>query len=389
MRDVDDSRTILHVDMDAFFAAIEVRDDPSLRGKPLLIGGTGGRGVVSTASYEARVFGCHSAMPMAVALRLCPQAVVMKPNGAKIRAASDHVFRVLERYTHQVQPVSVDEAFLDVTGSRRLFGDGPAIAAAIRAAIQNEIGLTASVGVAPNKFLAKLASDLDKPDGLTVIMRETVDTILPPLLIGRIWGIGKVSAGRLNGLGVHTIGDLRARTPEWFDQHLGSWGRRVRELIHGFDDRPVESDSQAKSIGHEETFGTNLIEPDAVRGVLLEQAEAVGLRLRRHQLFAGGVTVKIRFGDFKTITRSKVLPNPTDTTSDIYAASVGLFNAWAHDGFQSVRLIGTQATTLAREAQMGLFTQSATERQRKLDGTLDAIKNRYGKGAIGRGRPAS
>ena len=373
--------------MDAFFAAIEVRDDPSLRGKPLLIGGTSDRGVVSTASYEARAFGCHSAQPMAIARRLCPQAICMKPNFAKIREASEHVFSIFARYTEQIQPLSSDEAFLDVTGSRRLFGDGLTIATAIRTAIKNEVGLTASVGVAPNKFLAKLCSDLNKPDGLTVITRETVDTMLPPLSINRIWGIGKVSAARLNGLGIKTIGDLRSRSPEWFDQHLGSWGQRVRQLIHGIDDRPVESDSDAKTIGHEETFGTNLVEPDAVRDVMLHQAEAVGGRLRRHKLYAGGVTVKIRFGDFKTITRSGLLPNPSDTTADVYAIAKNLFDDWARESFQSVRLIGVQATHLSREAQLGLFTQPVSEKQRKLDGTLDAIKTRFGKTSIHRGRP--
>ena len=387
MRALDDSRTILHVDMDAFYASVEVLDHPEYRGKPLLVGGTGDRGVVSAASYEARVFGCHSAMPMGQARRLCPHAICVRVNMPRYRDVSDRVFGIFERFTTQIQPLSVDEAFLDVTGSRRLFGDGPTIARTIRAAIKTDIGLTASVGVAPNKFLAKLASDLNKPDGLTVITRNTVDTILPPLPINRIWGIGQVSAARLNGLGVRTIGDLRGRSPEWFDQHLGSWGRRVRELIHGIDDRPVESDEQAKSIGHEETFGTNLIETDAVRSVLLEQAEAVGLRLRRHKLFAGGLTVKIRFGDFKTITRSKTFTNPVDTTTDLYDAAVGLFDAWARDDFQPVRLIGMQATTLSRQAQLGLFTQPQSEKQRKIDGTLDAIKTRFGKSSIGRGRP--
>ena len=373
--------------MDAFFASIAMRDDPSLGGKPVLVGGIGPRGVVSAASYEARVFGCHSAMPMARARLLCPQAICVKVDGPRIRAASEQVFNIFGRYTEQIQPLSVDEAFLDVTGSLRLFGDGVTIAQSIRAAIKKEVRLTGSVGVAPNKFLAKLASDLNKPDGLTVITRETVDTILPPLSINRIWGIGNVAASRLNGLGVRTIADLRARTPEWFDQHLGSWGRRVNELIHGIDERPVESDSQAKSIGHEQTFGTNLIETDAVRAILLEQAEAVGMRLRRHKLFAGGVTVKIRFGDFKTITRSLVLPQPADTSADLYRAALSLFDTWAREGFQAVRLIGMQATHLSKEAQLGLFTQPANEKQRKLDGALDVIKNRFGKTSIHRGRP--
>ena len=241
--------------MDAFYAAVEVRENPELRGKPILVGGSGNHGVVSTASYEARVFGCHSAMPMVTARRLCPQAIVVPVNFKLYHEVSDHVFGIFERYTTQIQSISLDEAFLDVTGTARLFGDGPTIARVIRESIHKETRLTASVGVAPNKFLAKLASDLNKPDGLTIITRETVDTILPPLAIGRIWGIGRKTAERLNGLGIRTIGDLRTRDAVWFEQHLGSWGARVLELIHGIDERPVESDSQAKSIGQEQTFG--------------------------------------------------------------------------------------------------------------------------------------
>ena len=314
---LDASRTILHVDMDAFFASVEQRDNPELRGKPVLVGGKGGRGVVSAASYEARPFGCRSAMPMSQALRLCPQAIVVGVNGRRYREVSDQVFAIFERYTDRIQPISVDEAFLDVTGSRRLFGSGEKIAADIRAAIQRELQLTASVGVAPNKFLAKLASDLDKPDGLTVITSQNIDTVLPPLSVSRIWGIGAKTENWLARLGIKTIGDLRTREPAWFDQHLGSWGTRIRELIHGIDNREVHSDDSAKSIGHEQTFGVDVIEKAHVRDVLLGQAEAVGLRLRRHKLFAGGVQVKIRFGDFKTITRSRTTPAPTDTTSDL------------------------------------------------------------------------
>ncbi|MGN6626301.1 MAG: DNA polymerase IV [Tepidisphaeraceae bacterium] len=386
---MDDSRTILHVDMDAFYAAVEVRENPSLRGKPILVGGSGNHGVVSTASYEARVFGCRSAMPMATARRLCPEAIVVRVNFPLYREVSNQVFGIFERYTQQIQSISLDEAFLDVTGSRRLFGDGPTIARAIRAAIFDETRLTASVGVAPNKFLAKLASDLNKPDGLTIITPQNLDTILPPLSIGRIWGIGQKTAQRLNGLGIKTIGDLRTRDAAWFDQHLGSWGARVRELIHGIDDRPVESDREAKSIGHEETFGTHLIEKAAVRDVLLQQAEAVGMRVRRQRLFAGSISVKIRFGQFQTITRSRALANPTDLTRDFYEAAIELFDRWATDHFQPIRLIGLQASQFGHEAQMNLFTQPESERQKRVDQAVDVIKNRFGKTAIHRGKPAN
>jgi DNA polymerase-4 len=371
--------------MDAFFASVEQRDNPNLRGKPVLVGGTGNRGVVAAASYEARVFGCHSAMPMVRAKRLCPQAIVVSGSHQKYRQVSRQVFDIFGRFTDLVQPLSVDEAFLDVSGCLRLFGSGEKIARDIRTAIQRETQLTASVGVAPNKFLAKLASDLNKPDGLTVITPEAIDTILPPLPITRIWGIGGKTAARLHGLGMRTFADLRRMDAAWFAQHLGSWGPRVRELIHGIDTRPVETDDQAKSIGQEQTFGVDLTDPDYVREVLLQQAEAVGERVRRQGVCAGRVTVKIRFGDFQTITRSHTLSSPTELTRDIYIAATDLFDQWANQQFQPVRLIGLQTSQFTREAQLDLFEHAAQERLRKVDQAVDAIKARFGSTAIGRG----
>jgi DNA polymerase-4 len=372
--------------MDAFFAAIEQRDNPALRGKPILVGGTGPRGVVSTASYEARPYGCRSAMPMSRALAMCPHAIVVPVNGKRIREASQQVFTILGEFTDRVQPVSVDEAFLDVTGCERLLGDGEQIARDIRRRIAAETRLTASVGVAPNKFLAKLASDLNKPDGLTVITRDTVDQILPPLSVRRIWGIGPKAAAKLESLGVKTIGDLQARSGDFLNRMLGSWGDRVNELIHGIDERPVESDDTAKSIGQEETFGVDLIEKEHLRFVLLEQAEAVGARMRRQGLLAGNVTVKIRFGDFKTVTRSRQLTTPTDTTQDLYDAATALFDRWADEHFQPVRLIGLQASSFSKTAQLDLFEQPRRERQKRVDSAVDAIKTRFGKTAIRRGQ---
>ncbi len=372
--------------MDAFFASVEQRDDPTLRGKPVLVGGTGNRGVVAAASYEARVYGCHSAMPMARARQLCPQAIIVKGSYSKYSAVSRQVFTIMERFTDMVQPVSVDEAFLDVTGCQRLLGTGEKIARDIRAAIRAETQLTASVGVAPNKFLAKLASDLNKPDGLTVIAPDTIDTILPPLPLTRIWGIGDKTAARLHRLGMKTFADLRRMDLAWFEQHMGSWGARVRELIHGIDTRPVHNDRQAKSIGQEQTFGTDLADPDHVRDVLLEQAEAVGLRVRRQNLSAGRVTVKIRFGDFQTITRSHTLTTPTDLTHDFYTAARNLFDEWAKQHFQPVRLIGLQTSQFTHEVQLDLFQYVANERHRKIDKAVDAIKNRFGSDSIRRGR---
>lgn len=325
-------------------------------------------------------------MPMIRARRLCPHAIVVSGSHGKYREVSRQVFAILGRFSDRVQPLSVDEAFLDVTGCQRLFGTGEQIARDIRSAIQRETQLTASVGVAPNKFLAKLASDLNKPDGLTIITLETIDTILPPLPITRIWGIGDKTAARLHALGMRTFGDLRRMEPAWFTQHMGSWGPRVRELIHGIDDRPVETDDQAKSIGQEQTFGIDLTDPDHLRDVLLEQAESVGERVRRQRLSAGRVTVKIRFGDFQTITRSHTLSTPTDLTRDIYIAARDLFDDWAQRQFQPVRLIGLQTGQFTRQAQLDLFQHAEQERLRKVDQAVDAIKARFGQGAIGRGR---
>ena len=379
-------RSILHVDMDAFFASVEQLDDPTLRGKPVLVGGDGLRGVVTAASYEARVFGCRSAMPMAVARRLCPHASVVRGRHSRYSEISNLVFAIFDRYTPLVQPLSIDEAFLDVTAAARHVGPAERIAAEVRATIAGETGgLTASVGVAPNKFLAKLASDLDKPDGLTVIRRADVDRVLPPLPVGSIWGVGPRTAERLAGFGVRTIGDLRAMPPEFFDRRLGTVGRRVRDLCFGLDDRPVRPDRRAKSVGRERTFGTDLADPDAVRDVILHESERVAARLRRAATLARSVTVKIRFGDFQTITRRQTLPAPTDATADVWHAARDLFDAWCRSGFRPVRLIGVTASDLGPADQLNLFADPARSRQSSVDSAVDAIRTRFGDAAIGRG----
>jgi len=333
------ARTIFHVDMDAFFAAIAVLDDPSLRGKPLLIGSEGPRSVVTTASYEARTFGCHSAMPMSQAKRLCPQALVVGVPGPRIRECSRAMFAVLDRFSPRVQPLSVDEAFLDMTGTARLMGAPEAVAQDLKDAIRECVGLVASVGVAPNKFLAKLASDLEKPDGLTVIPDDPrkLDDILLPLPVGKIWGVGPATQAKLKTYGIATIADLRRLT-------------------------------------------------EAVRRVMLDQAEQVGYRLRRHNLRARGLTVKIRFGDFQTVTRSVTFDQPTDLTAAIYQAAKKLFNTWAEAGFRSVRLIGVSAHPLTRDhGQAPLFPDPQTEKQKQLDSAMDQITARFGKRTIRRG----
>jgi len=381
---VGDPRHILHVDMDAFFASVEQRDDPALRGRPVLVGGTGRRGVVAAASYEARAFGCRSAMPTAVARRLCPRAVIVRGRYEAYREASRAVFDILESFTPLVQPVSIDEAFLDVTGSVRLLGEPGSIAGDIRGRIGRELSLPASVGVAPNKFLAKLASQLAKPDGMRIIEAGRVLEALDPLPVSLVWGVGPAAELRLNRLGVRTIADLRALPSETLTARFGDFGDHLWRLARGIDDRPVHSDREAKTISHEQTFGENLADPGEVRAVLLAQGEAVARRLRRHARFAGAVTIKIRFGDFETVTRSRTLDEATDRTDVVCATARALFDDWARS-FRSVRLIGVGVGALSEAGGAGgLFDHERGERQRAVDRATDRIAAKFGSGAIGR-----
>jgi DNA polymerase-4 len=378
-------RTILHLDMDAFFASVEQMDNPELRGKPLLVGHAGPRGVVTTASYEARPFGCRSAMPMVTARRLCPHAIVVPVRGARYREVSDQVFRILDDFSPLIEPLSIDEAFLDLTGAEHLFGDGAAAAAKLKARVKAEVGITASVGVAQCKYLAKLGSDMKKPDGLTVIAPEDVDRLLPPLPVTRLWGVGKMTAGRLETASIRTIGDFRRAPHAVLQGILGSDAQRLMQLAHGIDDRPVVSDCEAKSIGHEQTFEVDVANVDEVRAVLLELTEQVAARLRRHKLKCRGLSLKIRYGEFKTISRSATLEQATDLTADLWKRAEGLFAAWARE-FQPVRLIGITAERLqAGGGQLPLFAEPGRQRQQQLDAITDQINARFGKRSIRRG----
>jgi len=342
------ARTILHVDMDAFFASVEQRDDPTLLGKPVLVGSKERRGVVAAASYEARKFGCHSAQPMAQALRLCPSAVVVEPHRDRYVEASDRVFRILESTTPAVEPLSIDEAFLDVTGTERLLGPPRAVAETIRSRIREDVSLTASVGIAPNKFLAKLASDLCKPNGLAEIDASRVDEVLLPLPIERLPGVGETTGRRLRAEGLATVGDVRRAPLSDLVRRFGTFGEWIGNLSRGIDDRPVVTDGECKSMGHEMTFTHDREDPEDVRAVLLSQCEEVARRVRRAGLFAKGVTVKIRFGDFETITRSATLDRPSDLTSEFADAALALFSRWARAQFVPVRLIGMSASRFTR-----------------------------------------
>ena len=379
-------RRILHVDMDAFYASVEQLDRQELRGKPVLVGGDRPRGVVAAASYEARKYGCRSAQPMAAARRMCPSAVVVPPRMARYAEMSDRVFALLEQVSPLVEPLSIDEAFLDLTGTERLLGPAEGVARALKDRIRAETGLTASVGVAPNKFLAKLASDLRKPDGLVVVTEENLDAVLLPLPVERLWGVGPKTAARLHALGFHRVADLRTWPEERLAARFGEAGPHFWRLCRGIDDRPVVPAREARQHGQECTFEEDLEDPAEVRAVLLGHAEEVARRLRRHGIRARGVTLKIRYGKFETITRSALLDAASDVGADLRRAAGSVFDRWASASFRPVRLIGMTATHLeAGPAQPWLFPDGEAERQKRLDGALDEIRARFGAGTLRRG----
>ena len=377
-------RAILHVDMDAFFASVEQRDNPDLRGKPVLVGGSGPRGVVAAASYEARTFGCHSAQPTAVALRLCPGAIIVSGRHSDYKAISRQVFAILERFSPSIQPVSIDEAYLDVTGSTQLFGPPVEIAKQIRRLVYEETQLTCSVGVAPNKFLAKLASDMDKPDGLTHIPHDRVQGIIDPLPVTKLAGVGPSAERSLARLGVRTIRDLRGIPLETLRARMGEQGQHLHNLARGIDDRPVRIDREAKSISHEHTFPADLDNPDEVRAIIARQAQDVAMRLRKHNRFARTVSIKVRYGNFETITRAHTLDSQTDETRAIHNAARELFDTWARS-FRPVRLIGVGLSQLTdAPAAPGLFDTTDHEKDRAVDRLSDTIADKFGKDAITR-----
>ena len=370
-------RQILHIDMDAFFASVEQRDDPALRGKPVLVGGPTRRGVVAAASYEARVFGAYSAMPMAEALRRCPNAIVVAPRREAYEAASDEVFDVFRRYTPLVEGLSIDEAFLDVTGSRSLFGDGETIARMIRKDVKEATGLTASAGVASSKFAAKIASDMHKPDGLTVV-GEDVAAFLAPLPLEKMWGIGPKTAPTLRRLGYATLGDLARATPSALERMLGSWGREVGELARGIDVREVEPDRDAKSIGAECTYEQDLISKEEIGRTLLAHAARVAERLTAQGLSAGAVIVKLKYADFTLLTRRTTLREPASDTTTLHDISLALLERFPLQGAR-VRLTGVSAQDIGPgAAQPTLFPDRAAQRRRGLESVLLTAKGRFG-----------
>ncbi len=371
-------RTILHVDMDAFYASVEQRDDPSLRGRPVLVGGPSRRGVVLAASYEARPSGARSAMPMGEALRRCPDAVVVPAHHDRYADVSAEMFAIFHRYTPLVEGLSLDEAFLDVSASRALFGDGEAIARRIKAEIRAELGLTASAGVAPCKFAAKIASDLDKPDGLTIVPDE-VAAFLAPLPIERMWGVGPKTAPRLRAAGFAVIGDLAAAGTEALTALLGPAGvAHVRPLAQGIDAREVDPARAALSIGAEETFEHDLRDRRALEVRLLDLASRVARRLLRAGLVSRTITLKVKYADFKLRTRTVRLPEPVADAPSLHRAAKALLDR-VPEG--AVRLLGISTagfSTAPALAAPALFAEMDTERQRRLEAVVLATGDRYG-----------
>lgn len=380
-------RSILHVDMDAFYASVEERERPELVGKPVIVGGTPeGRGVVAAANYVARKFGVHSAMPAVTAKRLCPHGIFVRPRMEFYADVSDQIRAVFEKFTPLVEPLSLDEAFLDVTGSERLFGRAERIGRAIKQEIRQRLGLVASVGVAPNKFLAKIASDLKKPAGFVVVEPSHVQEFLDPLPVGRLWGVGKVTGGALEKLGIHTISQLRQMPVELLRHHFGSSGDHLWELSQGIDDRPVVPEQEAKSISHETTFARDLEDLEVMQAWLLELSEQVGCRLRRHRLKGRTVHLKVRFEDFHTITRAQTLPDPTDVTQEIWQTAAQMFAERLPGRRLHIRLLGVGVSGFEqpRCKQLSLFPDEQHERDSRLDQVADQIKEKFGASSLQR-----
>ena len=413
----DDRRVILHLDMDAFYAAIEVRDDPALAGKPLIVGHRGRRGVVTTCSYEARKYGVRSAMPSVTAERLCPDALWVPVRMDRYAEVSGRIFAILRDATPVLEPLSIDEAFLDLTGVAALLDptgpiqatlrpvanleDGRRVAAHLKRRIRETEGLTASVGVAPNKYLAKVASDLEKPDGLVVLSRETIETRLWPLPVTRLWGVGPKTAPLLTRDGLKTIGEVARASEARLVRLVGEgFAAHIHALAHGLDDRPVESDRETKSISEERTYGEDLRDPETIDRALLERSEGVARSLRREGLRGRTVHIKVRTGDFTTITRALTLDGPTDLTETIVAAARALYRERVQLGRQGVRLLGVGVTGLLRAdrgsvpgATGSLFPAEDEQRRiadetraRKSAAAADAVRSRLGEDAITRAR---
>ncbi len=376
---------IIHVDMDCFFAAVEVKDNPDLAGKPVIVGALPGtRGVVAACSYEARKFGIHSAMPVSTAYRLCPQGVYLEPHGRRYGEESDHIHGIFRRFTPLVEPISVDEAFLDVAGSHRMFGTSERIGREIKRLVREETGLTASVGIAPSKFVAKIASDLEKPDGFVVVREDEVLDFLAPLDVSRIWGVGKVTGKKLAALGIHTVADLRAYPAEELERMFGVHGLHLHLLAHGVDNRTVEVESERKQVSNEHTFPVDEGDRAAVEAVLLHLADKVAGRLLAKGLRGRTITLKLRDETFLTVTRARTFDRRIVAAEDIYREGLDLFRHEDLHG-RRVRLIGIGVSGFEADDQISLFAgDDEGDRKLKVDKVMARIRDRFGRDAIAR-----
>lgn len=384
--DADDTGTrILHVDMDAFYAAVEVLDDPSLRGLPLIIGAPDGRSVVSSASYEARRYGVRAAMPVSQALRLCPSARIVMPHFSRYQEVSRQVMAIFESFTPLVEPLSVDEAFLDVQGVRRLWGSPARIAALVRQRVHDEVGITCSVGVAATKHVAKMASTISKPDGMLVVSAQDTQRFLDPRPVRAMWGVGPKAAESLEGRGIRTIRDIRESSRDMLDRAVGpALSGRLVQLARGEDARAVETERVEKSIGHEETFETDITDRAFLRAELLRLADRVASRLRRAQWETSTVAIKIRFDDFRTLSRSQTLPEPTAVGQRIGEAAQSLFEQIERR--DPIRLVGVRAERLVPAGGGGIGLWDDDEDWRRVEGAVDDAVARFGSATITRAR---
>jgi len=376
-------RSIVHVDMDAFYAAVEVHDRPALRGQAVVVGGLGARGVVAAASYEARAFGVHSALPMARARRLCPDAVFLAPRPARYAEVSREIFTVFERFTPLVEGLSLDEAFLDVGGCHRLLGSIETIGHKIKDAVRQATGLTCSVGMAPNKFLAKLASEHAKPDGFVHVHEDDTQEFLDPLPVTRLWGIGRQAGARLARAGIDTIGALRRADPARLATALGAQTQRFVLLASGIDERPVVPDSPHRSVGSEQTFERDLQDRAALHTHLLAHVDRTAARLRAAGLRARTVTVKIRTADFALHTRRATFDPATAHTGVLQREAARVLATWL-DGHPraAVRLLGVSASGFDAAAQADLFAGATPARGERLDAVVDDVRRQFGEGAL-------
>lgn len=373
--------SIIHCDMDAFFASVEQLTNPALKSKPVIVGGhPKSRGVVSTCSYEARKFGIRSAMPVAEAYRRCPSAIFLSPDFSKYKKYSGLMHKIFEEYTPLIEPISLDEAFLDVTGCETIFGPAPEIGKKIKQRIREEVGLTISVGIAHNKFLAKLASDLSKPDGFLVIDPKRVQSFLDPLDIGRVWGVGEKTALKLRNLNIKTIKDLRQLDEAHLIQIFGTFGHQLYLLARGIDNREIVKCRKAKSVGRETTFAEDISKYEELEKVILELSSEVGRNLRKDGIKGRTVTIKIKYFDFKTVTRSKTLESATNIDEDIYREARCLLKNLL---VKPIRLAGVSVQNLIEleEPQLTLFGETKDEKAR-LSQAVDIVKDKFGDNII-------